>query len=119
MIYKYFNQSDFDICNPKCTIDQMYEKMMRKLDSARELAGIPFVLTSAFRSVAHDKAKGRSGNSSHTRGLAVDVAAITGHQKFKIVEAALRVGFTRIGIHAKFIHLDIDDSLPNPTIWLY
>lgn len=119
MTYKYFDQSDFDKCNPKCTIEQMSERLLRKLDSARELVGIPFVLTSAFRSVEHDKSKGRSGNSAHTRGLAVDVRAATGKEKLQVVDAALKVGFKRIGIHKSFIHLDIDDSLPNPTIWLY
>ena len=55
-------------------------------------------------------------------GLACDVA-VTGEQALKVIEIALKHGIKRIGVNQKgqsrFIHLDIADSLPQPTIWSY
>jgi hypothetical protein len=33
--------------------------------------------------------------------------------------AALKAGFTRIGIGKTFVHMDRDPFLPQPRLWLY
>lgn len=64
------------------------------LDKARELAGIPFIITSGFRS---------GGTSSHSKGLAVDLKCKTSRDRFLIVKSALdpEVAVNRIGIYVK------------------
>ena len=116
---KHFSESEFKRCDPPCSLQDMSQVLMDKLDSAREAAGIPFVLNCAYRSVAWDKAKGRSGNSAHTRGLAVDIRCNTSANRFKIVSALLSVGFRRIGIGKSFVHADIDDSLTQDVMFDY
>ena len=61
----------------------------------------------------------RSGDSAHTRGLAADIRCNAGATRMKIVRAALALGITRIGIGSSFVHVDIDRSLPQDTIWHY
>lgn len=92
---------------------------MWTLDAVREEAGIPLVLNCAYRSKEHDKSKGRSGNSAHTKGLAVDIRCNSSATRMKIIKAALTVGISRIGIGKNYIHLDTDSSLPKNVIWHY
>lgn len=97
----------------------MAEWFLILLDEIREDAGIPLVLNCAYRSVEYDKSKGRSGNSAHTRGVAVDIRCNSSATRHKIICAAITNGITRIGIGKNFIHLDADDSLPQNVIWTY
>ena len=89
------------------------------MDEVRSKAGIPLVLNCAYRSVEWDKSHGRSGNSAHTRGLAVDIRCNAGVTRYKIVKAALDCGVRRIGIGKSFVHLDNDNSLPQDVICDY
>ena len=116
---KYFSPSEFKRCDPPCSIDQMDADFLAILDRIREDAGIPLVINCAYRSKAHDLAKGRSGNSAHTRGLAVDIRCATSASRFKIVEAAIANGITRIGIGKTFVHIDNDATLPQGVIFHY
>lgn len=92
---------------------------LRKLDQTREFAGIPFKITCSFRSRAYDLTQGRSGNSAHTKGRAFDIKATSNRQRFKILQAAILCGWTRIGIGKNFIHLDNDPTLPQQVVWHY
>lgn len=108
MKYKYFDWRDFERCTPRCSEDQMDVEFMRMLDEAREIAGIPFILNSAYRNEAWEVAKGRTGTSSHTKGVAVDIKCNCSHDRLIIVRSLLMVGFKRIGIYNRFIHVDND-----------
>ena len=92
---------------------------MNRLDMARDIAGIPFVLTPAYRSPEWDRSKGRSGTSAHTLGCAVDIRCNTLQNRFKIVDALRKAGFRRIGIANSFIHADDSDRHTQDVIWLY
>ena len=116
---KHFSESEFQRCDPPCTMQVMSQTLLNKLDKAREKAGIPFVLNCAYRSNAYDISKGRSGFGAHTKGLAVDIRCNTSANRFKIVSALLACGFTRIGIGKTFIHADIDKTLPQNVIFDY
>ena len=116
---KYFKEAEFKKCTPSCSLQDMQQSFMTTLDAVRAIAGIPLKLSCAYRSVAWDKAKGRSGNSAHTRGYAVDIVCNSSSTRSKIVTAALRCGVNRIGIGKNFVHLDTDPSLPKNVIWHY
>lgn len=119
MELKYFKDEEFKEAMPPCSLSQMDEVFMKRLDDAREYAGIPFIINSAFRAVEYEKSKGRSGTSQHTKGLAVDIRCVTNAQRFRIVASLLVAGFHRIGIGTNFIH--VDDGYPDcePIIWTY
>lgn len=116
---KYFKESEFRACSPRCSLQDMKQGTMDRLDAARELAGIPFVLTSAFRTSKYDKEKGRTGNGAHTKGYAVDIRCNTSENRMRIVRALLDAGFTRIGLGETYIHADDDPTLTQNVMWHY
>lgn len=113
---KWFKLSDFT-CKCGCGLNNMDKTTLQMLDDAREIAGIPFVVNCGTRCPKHNKDEGGEDNSSHLRGLAVDISAITSTQKFLILSALLKVGFKRIGFYKTFIHCDNDSTLPQKVIW--
>jgi uncharacterized protein YcbK (DUF882 family) len=117
----YFTSKDFENANPKCRIGDMKSHFLHRLDVARFHAGVPFIITSAFRTIEHEHSRGRDGSSSHTLGVAVDIAATNSRTRFKIIAGLLKAGFTRIGINAKrgFIHVDDDPAKDPEVIWAY
>lgn len=93
---------------------------LHKLDMARKLAGVPFKITSAYRTKAHNKKVGGVENSAHTEVpcKAVDIYCDNSVNRKKIINALLSVGLCRrMGIAEMFIHTD--DSDKPSAIWLY
>lgn len=113
----YFSAGEFEKLG--CSIRNIDAISLSRLNRCRHIAGIPFVLTSAYRSPSHEVLKGRPANGPHTTGQAFDIACTSNAARFKIVDAALKVGFTRIGIGPNFIHLDDCTDKPSPRIWSY
>lgn len=97
----------------------MHPSTLEKLDFARTIANIPFIITSGYRCEAHNEAVGGKSNSAHTRGRAADIKATDSRSRFLIVEALLAAGFTRIGVAKTFIHADDDPTLPQEVMWDY
>ncbi len=114
----YFSESEFKACVPSCSKADMHPETLCKLNNARHIAGIPFVLNSAYRSPAHDKSKGRSGTGAHTLGRAVDIRCHTSENRAKVLTALIEAGFERIGIYPTFIHADDSPVHEAPRFWL-
>ena len=108
---KYFKELD--------NLDKMDKTFLLRLDEARERAGIPFVINSAYRTPEHNAKIGGKPNSSHLIGLAVDISVTNSRQRFIVLNALLEVGFTRIGIADTFIHVDLDNEKSKEVIWTY
>lgn len=119
MNLRYFVDEEFRKAQPSCSLSDMSPKLMVMLDQAREFAGVPFKINSAFRTVDYEKSKGRKGSSRHCFGEAVDIACYTNNYRFRIVNALLAVGFKRIGIGKTFIHCDVGYPDAEPIVWLY
>ena len=119
VVSKYFSEKEFQQCVPECSLQNMTHTTMSKLDTAREIAEIPFVLTSAFRSSEWDREKGRSGTGAHTLGRAVDIRCDVSRNRFLIVKALLKAGFKRIGIAKNFVHADDSEIHEQEIVWLY
>lgn len=118
-MYRYFTEEEFNEAKPRCSLSDMSPVFMAKLDEARHIAGVPFVVNSAYRSKSYEvNVKGRAGTSSHTKGIAVDLSCLSNFNRLLIVEALIKVGFRRIGIGKTFIHVD-NDASKSPSIWLY
>ena len=62
--YKYFKPSEVVGLKPE---------LCEKLDAARGLAGVPFSITSGFRTPAENVAVGGVPNSAHLKGEAADL----------------------------------------------
>ena len=121
---RYFTLSEFDSPDQSGSGEMMDPDFLSMLDEARDCAGIPFVITSGFRSVAHNKKLIKEGynasrNSSHLLGLAADIYCTDSRSRYIILDALQEVGFTRIGIAPNFIHVDLDTNKPQHRIWVY
>jgi hypothetical protein len=95
---------------------KMEPEFLEKLDEARDIAGIPFVISSGKRCPKHNKEVG-STSTNHTLGVASDIRCTNGPARFKIIKALIEVGFSRIGVAKTFIHCDAN-MLPS-SIWFY
>lgn len=110
----YFKPSEFACkCCGSIGINPDFVKM---LEEAREVAGVPFVITSGYRCQKHNKAVG-STSTNHTSGKAADIKATDGPTRGKILRGLYLAGFKRVGVAKDFIHADISDSVE--SCWLY
>ena len=116
---KYFGEDDFK-CRCGCGMD-ISDKLKQKVFMMREDAQVPFVITSGARCSSHNSSVGGKSNSAHTRGLAVDIAYNTSGRAFAIERSAYKHGVKRIGRNRRksFIHVDIDESLPQNVSFDY
>ena len=89
------------------------------LDKARNRADTRFNVNSSIRCEQHNEAVGGRSGSAHVMGLAVDIHCTSSRARFKILEAATKVGFHRIGVGRTFIHLDQDETKDSEVVWLY
>ena len=117
---RHFKASEFR-CGCGCGLgyDQMQDDILELLDACREQAGIPFVITSSIRCVAHNEAVGGADRSAHLTGHAVDISAKTGAQRRAILKAALALDAPRIGVAKDFIHIDTAPNLVRNVVWTY
>ncbi len=111
----YFDISDFD-CQ-ETGENKMCEEFLYKLDALRHACGFPFIVTSGYRSPRHSIEARKSKPGMHALGLAADIKALNGRQKYIIIQKALEMGFTGIGVAKTFIHLDIRST--TPVVWSY
>ena len=124
--WKYFSEDELR-CQGTGQIN-MNETFMERLIELREKLNKPMVISSGYRSEAHNIAIGGSKNSAHLKGCAVDVVC-SGHLAYEIVKLAMELEFSGIGVkqngvHAKrFIHIDTMPRhsiiSPRPWIWSY
>ena len=124
MVLRHFTYSEFDC---KSGVGQgeifMDNDFLKLLDKARFVAGIPFVITSGYRTKEYNEQLIKNGYKASLIHHIVKESCR--HQsryttkKFAIVQALLFVGITRIGIAHDFIHCDIDQEKTNKIIWTY
>jgi|TARA_Y100000033_G_C2742113_1_gene109068 uncharacterized protein YcbK (DUF882 family) len=124
---QYFNFEEFDCPTldgsglPTSDGGKMCIDFLHKLDSARDIAGIPFKINSAYRQPAHNLNVGGRVGSSHVKVpcKAVDIHCNNSADRSKILNALFKVGLgRRVGIAKTFIHVDNDTDKGN-AIWLY
>ena len=124
MDLKYFKLSEFDSPDEVGSGSNMDATFLEMLDDARGWAGIPFKITSGFRTPSHNAYVGgvqaglKSKGSSHLFGYAADIACNNSSDREIILNALIEAGFRRIGIAKTFIHVDNDPD-KNPAVWLY
>jgi uncharacterized protein YcbK (DUF882 family) len=96
---------------------------MDKLQALRHDLDEPMIITSAYRSPAHNKSQGGARRSQHLKGKAFDVQ-MHGHDPVVFEAKARAAGFTSIGYYVDdgFMHIDTRKSgktwgEPFPATW--
>ena len=118
-MFKYFKIEDFN-CQ-ETGENEMSEDFIHALDELREACGFPFIITSGYRSKSHSIEKRKEKAGTHAQGIAADIRARNGNERYKIVEQAIKMGFTGIGVAGSFIHVDsrIRGADKAPVMWCY
>ncbi len=106
---RYFSEDEVRGLDPR---------LIALLDHARGLAKVPFRITSGFRTALENQEAGGVMDSSHTRGLAVDLACFDSRTRMRMVSALIVAGFNRIGVYDHHLHADIDESMPQDVLWM-
>lgn len=106
---RHFSPVEFRCkCGCGTGMEKMDADLLQMLDEARDLAGISFTLSSAYRCPKHNKAVGGVPTSAHTRGYAVDIRCVDSHSRFVMLQALLEAGFRRVELAPTWIHVDND-----------
>lgn len=102
--YRYFSSDEARGLRPDLVL---------RLDYARHVAGVPFVITSGFRTPEENAAAGGGGNSAHLRGWAVDLSCPDHVTRFHVIRGLYAAGFRRIVVYKAtgHVHADADPSL--------
>ena len=121
MAFNYFAITEFDSPDKAGSGFNMNKHFVELLDQARGIAGCPFRVSSGYRTQEHNKKVGGVSDSAHCKGLAVDLLYKNNNELYLILNALMKVGMTRFGISFKsnFIHVDMDISKVQNTIWTY
>lgn len=83
------------------------EDALDRLQALRSDLGVPFLVTSAYRSPEHNRKVGGAKNSMHMQGIAFDIR-MDNLDPAEFIAAAQRYGFRGIGTYpaSGFIHID-------------
>ncbi len=106
---EYFTDEEL-ICKCGCGLMNLSPRLRQKLNEAREIAGIPFVVRSACRCRRHNENIKGKPDSSHLLGLAADIETLDSSTRFLVLDALRIAGINRFDLGVDYIHADIDES---------
>ena len=112
---RYFKRSDFN-CQ-ETGENEMNEDFLIKLDDLRHECGFPFFITSGYRDKTHSIEAAKKNPGTHAQGIAADIGTTDGYERYIIVKNAMAMGFSGIGIHKTFVH--VDTRTTTPVVWTY
>lgn len=125
MKLRYFKLSEFDSPDePGSGAKHMDYGFLKMLDAARHHSGVPYRITSGYRTQAHHDhltAQGykTSSTSAHLQGFAADIYARSNHARMMVIYGLVKAGFNRIGVGRTFIHVDDHPDKRPDVMWLY
>ncbi len=118
MLTKSFSYKEVQ-CRCGCKKAEMKPEFMEVLQKLRDLCGFPLVITSGYRCPRHNKAVGGALNSSHMKGIAVDIdiSQMPEERREKLLEAIKSIKEIKgVGIAKSFIHID---TRAEKATWVY
>lgn len=121
-VSKYFSDYEFK-CKCGCGLYIKNDALLQRLDTLREAAGVPLLVTSGTRCPGWNLKVGGKPSSAHLGGEAADITTLNAgvFETIKLFYLAVTAaGFNRVGVDLKkfFIHVDVSKTLP-PGFWVY
>lgn len=117
-LVRHFVPREFDSPDLPDSGRKMQKELVDRLDLIRDKTGVPMVITSGYRTNAHNEEVGGVNESAHLTGYAADVACNTSQYRMKLIRYAIDLGINRIGVYKSFVHLDCHPYLPKNVMWL-
>lgn len=117
-----FYRGEFEEEGCDVRIDPFLPKVCQAI---RNAWGRPVYITSGVRSPEHNIEVGGAPNSSHLRGLAVDISdnkegqMLSSKFRYVVLDTLMSMGIRRVGIAETFIHFDVDKEKGQDVIWTY
>ena len=113
---KYFTKET----DPKIDFEKVDHSALTMLEIARDIAGIPFKITSTYRTPEHSEEVGGFKGDAHTEipCTAFDIACVDSVSRYRIVNACFYAGFKRIGFNKVHVHVDASLTKPQGVLWL-
>ena len=102
-MFKYFTYEEFDSPDVQGSGQMMSEDLILILESIRNELGKPVIITSGYRTEAHNEKVGGKPNSSHLKGLAADIACKDSKYRFELIRELIEHGIDRIGVSDTFV----------------
>lgn len=98
----------------------MHPEFLAMLDEARGSTGLPFKITSGYRTEEHNASVGGVKGSSHCKGYAADISiyAWSEAEVVRLIANLVKAGFRRIGRAKTFVHVD-NDPHKREAYWDY
>ncbi len=114
MKLQYFIIDEFESPDAPGSGGNMDVDTLHKLDEARGIAGLPFRISSGYRTERHNERVGGVPDSAHTTGHAADIRTdgMRESEVTRIIAALVMAGFRRIGRARTFVHVDDDPGKP-------
>lgn len=103
-----FSRKEF-ACNCGCGFDTVSEKLVKALQTLRDIVGKPIIITSACRCEKKNKNVGGKKDSQHLLGTAADIQ-VDGMSTLRLATLADTIpAFAKggVGLYKTFVHVDV------------
>ena len=103
-----FSRKEF-ACNCGCGFDTVSEKLVKALQTLRDIVGKPIIITSACRCEKQNKNVGGKKDSQHLLGTAADIQ-VDGMSTLRLATLAETIpAFAKggVGLYKTFLHVDV------------
>ena len=107
----HFKKKEFD-CQCNCGTGEISMALVQKLEQARVEYGKGMRINSGIRCLNHNRSIGSKDTSSHIKCVAADIGCTDMSKRHELLKILLKY-FDRVGVHKKFIHVDVDTEKPN------
>jgi uncharacterized protein YcbK (DUF882 family) len=110
-----FDRSEFKC--PCCGENKIDTQLILKLQQVRDESGVEMLVDSGYRCVKHNVEVGGVLSSAHTKGKAADIACQDSHRRYLLLKSAMQI-FKRVEVGSAWLHMDIDETLPQEVVFL-
>jgi len=115
-ITKNFYKDEF-ICSCGCGSDHIQSNLVKKLQEVRDEWKRPIGVSSGVRCMKWNKEVNGAKHSAHLYGFAADLVCSDSHLRYDFIQILMK-HFKRVGMYGGWIHVDIDNTLPQEVLWV-